>query len=41
MNEVRTFENIYPSLALGCMLNGNIPEKYKDDYNEADIEKWR
>ena len=40
MNEVRTFENIYPSLALGCMLNGSIPEKYQDDYNKADIEKW-
>ena len=40
MNEVRTFENIYPSLESGCMLNGNIPEKYKDDYNHANIESW-
>lgn len=40
MNEVRTFENIYPSLEHGCMLNGNIPEKYKDDYNNAKIESW-
>lgn len=40
MNEVRTFENIYPSLTPGCMLNGNIPEKYQDDYNEANMEKW-
>lgn len=40
MNEVRTFENIYPSLTKGCMLNGNIPEKYQDDYNEADMERW-
>lgn len=40
MNEVRTFENIYPSLAPGCMLNGSIPEKYQDDYNMAHIERW-
>lgn len=40
MNEVRTFENIYPSLATGCMLNGNIPEKYQEDYDKADMEKW-
>ena len=40
MNEVRTFENIYPSLALGCMLNGSIPEKYQDDFNMAHIERW-
>lgn len=40
MNEVRTFENIYPSLESGCMLNGGIPEKYLDDYNNADIERW-
>jgi glutamate synthase domain-containing protein 2 len=40
MNEVRTFENIYPSLEPGCMLNGNIPEKYKEDYIGANIESW-
>lgn len=40
MNEVRTFENIYPSLEGGCMLNGNIPEKYKDDYNKAKMDSW-
>ncbi|MEO9003488.1 MAG: FMN-binding glutamate synthase family protein [Ginsengibacter sp.] len=40
MNEVRTFENIYPSLEPGAMLNGDIPEKYKDDYDKADMERW-
>jgi glutamate synthase domain-containing protein 2 len=40
MNEVRTFENIYPSLKEGCMLNGDIPEKYQDDYNMADMNRW-
>ena len=40
MNEVRTFENIYPSLEAGCLLNGEIPEKYKDDFAKADPERW-
>lgn len=40
MNEVRTLEDIYPSLKPGCMLNGGIPEKYKDDFNKADMERW-
>ncbi len=40
MNEVRTLEDIYPSLAKGCMLNGNIPEKYKQDFAMATVDKW-
>ncbi len=40
MNQVRTFEDIYPSLEPGCMLNGNIPEKYQDDFKRAHIERW-
>ena len=40
MNEVRTFENIYPSLESGSMLDGRIPEKYRDDFNKANPEKW-
>jgi len=40
MNEVCTFENIYPSLETGCLLNGNIPEKYKDDFANADPGRW-
>ena len=40
MNEVRTLEDIYPSLEPGCMLNGNIPEKYKQDNMRANIESW-
>jgi hypothetical protein len=40
MNEVRTFENIYPSLESGSMLDGRIPEKYRDDFNKAIPEKW-
>lgn len=40
MNEVRTFEDIYPSLEPGCMLNGAIPDKYKQDFARADMNKW-
>ena len=40
MNQVRTFEDIYPSLEPGCMLTGNIPDKYQDDFRRADMEKW-
>lgn len=40
MNQVRTLEDIYPSLEPGCMLNGNIPEKYQDDFKRADVERW-
>lgn len=40
MNEVRTLEDIYPTLGLGCMINDNIPDKYKSDYEKATIDKW-
>lgn len=40
MNEVRTLEDIYPTLELGCMLNGGIPEKYRHDYAKASLDKW-
>jgi glutamate synthase domain-containing protein 2 len=40
MNEVRTFEDIFPSLEYNCMRQGNVPEKYKQDYIKASSEKW-
>ncbi|MEO6948230.1 MAG: FMN-binding glutamate synthase family protein [Ginsengibacter sp.] len=40
MNEVRTLEDIYPSLEAGCMVNGYVPEKYKLDYERSDIDRW-
>lgn len=40
MNQVRTFEDIYPSSETGCMVNGHIPEKYQDDFNKAFVDKW-
>jgi len=40
MNEVRTLEDIYPSCATGCLVNGNIPEKYMNDVTRASVDKW-
>lgn len=40
MNEVKSYEEIFPSLESGCMLEGRIPEKYQDDFRRADMTKW-
>lgn len=40
MNEVRTFEDIFPSLETGCLIRGNIPEKYKQDMEAASADRW-
>lgn len=40
MNEVRTFEDIFPSLEPGCLIRGNVPEKYKQDVETANADRW-
>ncbi|WP_126249288.1 FMN-binding glutamate synthase family protein [Chitinophaga rhizosphaerae] len=40
MNEVRTFEDIFPSLEPNCMRENRIPEKYKQDYEQAFADRW-
>jgi glutamate synthase domain-containing protein 2 len=40
MNEVRTFEEIYPSIPAGSMLNGALPEQYKRSYESASADKF-
>ena len=40
MNQVTTFEDIFPSLQSGDLLNGHIPEKYVADMNKANAESW-
>ena len=40
MNEVRTFEDIFPSCEPGSFLQNNIPEKYKADMAMANTEAW-
>lgn len=40
MNEVKTFEEIYPSVAVGSMLNGEIPPQYLKSYESASADKF-
>ncbi|WP_109699585.1 FMN-binding glutamate synthase family protein [Chitinophaga deserti] len=40
MNEVRTFEDIFPSLEPSCMRENRIPEKYKQDFEQAFADRW-
>lgn len=40
MNEVRTFEDIFPSCTAGCMLNGGVPDRYRDDMGKAFADRW-
>lgn len=40
MNEVKTFEEIYPSVAEGAMLNGSVPERYAKSWQAASSAKF-
>ncbi|MBS1758703.1 MAG: FMN-binding glutamate synthase family protein [Bacteroidetes bacterium] len=40
LNEMLTYEEIFPSIKIGSMLNNEIPEKYKLDFAHADMNKW-
>ncbi len=40
MNEVKTLEEIYPSVSVGAMLNGSIPEQYKKSFEAASPDKF-
>lgn len=40
MNEVRTFEEIYPSVPAGAMLNGAMPERYRKSYESANADEF-
>lgn len=40
MNEVRTLEEIYPSLPEGALVNGDIPEKYVKSFQAASADKF-
>jgi glutamate synthase domain-containing protein 2 len=40
MNEVRTLEEIYPSIAAGSMLSNPVPERYRMSYESASSEKF-
>lgn len=40
LNKMMTYEEIFPSVEVGAMLEGNIPEKYKPDFVNANINRW-
>lgn len=40
MNEVKSFEEIYPSIPAGSMLNGQIPHPYEHSFESASAEKF-
>ncbi len=40
MNEVKSFEEIYPSIPEGSMLNGQIPHPYEHSFESASAEKF-
>lgn len=40
MNEVRTFEDIFPSVEPGAFLKGDISERYRQDFEMAHAGKW-
>ncbi len=39
-NDMITYEELFPSIRTGCMLNGGIPEKYQLDFDYADKSRW-
>lgn len=40
LNEMLTYEEIFPSVRAGAMLRGDMAEKYKIDFANADITSW-
>lgn len=40
MNEVKTFEEIYPSVAVGSMVGAAVPDRYKMSFQAASSEKF-
>lgn len=38
--ETRSYEEIFPSLEPGCLLEGIIPEKYREDLKKANPDQW-
>lgn len=40
LNDMITYEELFPSIKVGAMLRGEIPEKYKLDFAHANKERW-
>jgi hypothetical protein len=41
MNQVTTFEDIFPPVPRGSMVSGDIMEKYKHDFERANVDSWK
>ncbi|OQY94375.1 MAG: FMN-binding glutamate synthase family protein [Sphingobacteriales bacterium UTBCD1] len=40
LNEMITYEEIFPSVKVGSMLHGEIPVKYQKDFELSDMNRW-
>lgn len=40
LNKMLTYEEIFPSVVVGSMLDGKIPEKYQTDFANANMHSW-
>ncbi len=40
LNEMITYEEIFPSIKVGSMREGDIPEKYSLDFKNANMHQW-
>lgn len=40
LNDMITYEELFPSIRIGSMLEGDIPEKYKLDFANANMHRW-
>jgi len=40
MNETKTLEEIYPSVAVGSFVNGTVPERYKMSFEAANADRF-
>ncbi len=40
LNEMITYEELFPTIDCGSMLGGQVPEKYRLDFENADITHW-
>lgn len=40
LNQMLTYEEIFPSIKIGSMLKGDIPEKYRSDFDNANMNCW-
>ncbi len=40
LNDMLTFEELFPTQPVGSLLRGEIPERYKHDFAWANMDKW-